>query len=88
MTTKIYCYCLFDRQGTFYGVYSSLKAIHRDALKITNRASSEVVLMLEGKSTKATLTNLRNALKGKTDTQIIYASGAHRAKIIKSTFIE
>ena len=27
--TKIYIYCLFERDGALHGVYSSLKAAHR-----------------------------------------------------------
>lgn len=83
--TKIYIYCLFNGQDTFYGAYSSLKAVHRDALKIANRGSSEVVMHapFNNEINKATLTCLRNVFKGKCDVQVYYKCGAHAAKIIK-----
>jgi hypothetical protein len=86
--TKIYTYCLFDRQGTFYGVYSSLKAIHRDALKICNKGNSDVLMMYEDQNVKATLVNLRNTLKGQCDVQVVYRCGAHVARILKSKLKE
>ena len=86
--TKIYTYCLFDRQDTFYGVYSSLKAIHRDALKICNKGNSEVFITLDDRTIKATLVSLRNILKGQCDVQVIYRSGSHAARILKSKLKE
>ena len=35
--TNIYIYCVFDGAGIFLGVYSSLKAAHRDALRAANK---------------------------------------------------
>ncbi len=83
--TKIYIYCLFDGQDTFYGAYSSLKAVHRDALKMANRGSSEVVMYapFNNETNKASLTCLRNVFKGKCDVQVYYKCGGHAAKIIK-----
>ena len=83
--TKIYIYCLFDRQDTFYGVYSSLKAVHRDALKIANKGRSSVTLEAPFADviTNATLTNLRNVFKGECDVRLFYRCGSHTAKIIK-----
>jgi len=83
--TKIYIYCLFDRQDTFHGVYSSLKAVHRDALKIANRGNSDVVMHAPflDKTDRATLTGLRNAFKGACDVQVQYKCGAYLAKILK-----
>ena len=46
--TKIYIYCLFDTNDQFRGVYSSLKAIHRDALALANRGFSKVYLVNTG----------------------------------------
>jgi hypothetical protein len=88
--TKIYIYCLFDRQDTFYGVYSSLKAVHRDALKIANKGQSNVALEapFANLTTGATLTNLRNALKGKCDVRLFYRCGTNVAKIIKTKLKE
>jgi hypothetical protein len=86
--TKIYTYCLFDQDNTFYGVYSSLKAIHRDAIKICNRTTGAV--MMEGKSglIKPSLTSLRNQLKGQCDIVIHYRAGAYVAKILKTKLRE
>lgn len=42
--TKIYIYCLFDEKDVFWGVYSSLKAVHRDALKIANQGKFAVFM--------------------------------------------
>ena len=42
--TNIYAYCLFGQNEMFCGVYSSLRAAHRDALKLCNKGSSEVFL--------------------------------------------
>lgn len=86
--TKIYTYCLFDRDGTFYGVYSSLKAIHRDALKICNKAQTEVLMSFKGNPQTATLVNLRNTLKGQCDVQVVYYAGRYRARILKSKLKE
>ena len=86
--TKIYTYCLFDRQGTFYGVYSSLKAIHRDALKLCNKGQGDVLMSCEGSTQNANLVNLRNTLKGQCDVQVVYHAGLHRASILKSKLKE
>ena len=45
--TKIYTYCLFDTDDTFHGVYSSLAAAYRDAIRIANRGKSRVMLQTE-----------------------------------------
>jgi hypothetical protein len=86
--TKIYTYCLFDQDNTFYGVYSSLKAIHRDAIKICNRTTGAV--MMEGKDgfIKPSLTSLRNQLKGQCDIVVHYRAGAYVAKILKTKLRE
>lgn len=86
--TKIYTYCLFDRHGTFYGVYSSLKAIHRDALKLCNKGPREVMMSYQGDTVGATLVNLRNSLKGQCDVQVVYHAGSYRASILKSKLKE
>jgi len=86
--TKIYCYCLFDRAGSYQGVYSSLKAVHRDALKMANKGNSDVVLLTDHGAMKASLVNLRNVFKGKIDVQVLYRCGEHQARIIKTDFKE
>lgn len=86
--TKIYTYCLFDHAGTFFGVYSSLQAIHRDALKMCNRGNASVTMEFKGKQQAATLSGLRNLLKGQCDVQVRYRAGVHGAKIIKTKLKE
>ncbi len=86
--TKIYTYCLFDNQDTFHGVYSSLKAVHRDAMRICNRTTSNVVMEYEGRIESASLTRLRNLLKGVCEVQVSYGSAPHTAKIIKTKLKE
>ncbi len=88
--TKIYCYCLFDGQGNFHGVYSSVNAVHRDALKICNKGRGSVLMELSGGRVVAPSTTiLRNTFKGSFDVQVVY-SGAHphKAKIIKTKLKE
>ena len=86
--TKIYTYCLFDGSGTFYGVYSSLKAIHRDALKLANRGPFEITVNIGGVEQKPTMKLLWNTFKGACDVQVEYRCGSHRAKIIKTRLKE
>ena len=86
--TKIYTYCLFDHEDIFHGVYSSLKAVHRDALKICNRGITPVTMEYNGVREAPSLTALRNVLKGEIDVQIHYKSGPRMAKIIKTKLKE
>ena len=86
--TKIYIYCLFDEKDIFCGAYSSLKAIHRDALRIANSGTSQVFLETEGAAAAPSLRNLRNIFKGKCDAWIRYRGGKHVAKIVKTKLRE
>lgn len=86
--TKIYTYCLFDEEDTFCGVYSSLQAVHRDALRICNRGQSAVLLERETGPVPAQLGTLRKILKGHCDVQVRYVAGRYRAKIIKTKLKE
>ena len=86
--TKIYIYCLFDRLDNFLGVYSSLKAIHRDAIKLCNRGNTSVVMMAEGQYRSPTLTHLRNIFKGKCDYGVHYLSDGAIARIYKTKLKE
>jgi len=86
--TKIYTYCLFDQEDNFHGVYSSLKAVHRDAIKICNRGTTPVIMEYNGERRFPTLTALRNVLKGEIDVQIQYKSAGRTAKIIKTKLKE
>ena len=86
--TKIYIYCLFDEKDIFWGVYSSLKAIHRDALKIANKGQTPVFMETETGLKQPSLTELRNTFKGKCDIWVKYRSGSALAKIIKTRLKE
>jgi len=86
--TNIYIYCLFDGADNFFGVYSSIKSVHRDALKIANQSSRPVRVEIDNKSVSPTLTTLRNMLKGKCDVLVRYRSGPSVAKIIKTKLKE
>ncbi len=86
--TKIYIYCLFDRWDVFYGVYSSLKAVHRDALKVANAGTSPVFMETEHGPQTPSLTLLRNTLKGRHDVWVKYGGGANSAKILKTKLKE
>jgi hypothetical protein len=85
--TKIYIYCLFD-MDTFIGVYSSLKAVHRDALRLVNRGSSRVYMVHQGAFVTPTLTGLRNFFKGKCDMEIKYRTDAKAVSIYKTRLRE
>ncbi len=86
--TKIYIYCLFDRFDRFLGVYSSLKAIHRDAVKYCNVGASPVYLLSDEGAEKASLVALRNLFKGKCDYEIQYRSDSRGVKVLKTKLTE
>jgi len=85
--TKIYIYCLFD-VDRFMGVYSSLKAVHRDALKLSNRGFSNVYMLFEEDITRPSLTGLRNIFKGKCDVEVKYRTENTLVKIYKTKLKE
>jgi hypothetical protein len=85
--TKIYIYCLFD-MDSFVGVYSSLKAIHRDALKLSNRGHSSVYMVYENDITKPSLSALRNLFKGKCDMNVKYRTNNTSIRILKTKLRE
>jgi len=86
--TKIYTYCLFDGDDTFHGVYSSLAAAYRDAIKIANQGQSRVVLQTENGWVDPNLTTLRNVLYSKCDVVVTLQGGRHKAKILKTKLKE
>jgi len=86
--TKIYIYCLFENNDVFRGVYSSLKAVHRDALRVCNRGGRMVQMFYDGSFEKPSLTKLRNILKGECDVTVLYTSGDIAVKIIKTKLKE
>ena len=87
--TKIYCYCLFDGRGVFHGVYSSVNAVHRDALKLCNKGSANVLMENGGQLIPPSVKTLRNTLKGAFDVRVVYTGGPlHKAQIIKTKLKE
>jgi len=86
--TKIYIYCLFDKFDNFLGVYSSLKAVHRDAVKICNQGSSNIYMRADKTTAPADLVTLRNKFKGACDVEIKYFSDAQLVKIFKTKLKE
>ena len=70
------------------GVYSSLQAIHRDALKLSNRGFSNVYMMYENQAVKPTLTALRNTFKGKCDVEVKYRTDNTSITIYKTKLKE
>jgi|7_EtaG_2_1085326.scaffolds.fasta_scaffold70475_4 hypothetical protein len=87
--TNINIYCLFDRDDNFYGAYSSLKAIHRDALDLCHREGKGTVY-IQGKRDlrEPTLKLLRNIFKGQMNVHIQYISAGATAKILKTKLLE
>jgi len=86
--TKIYIYCLFDKFDNFLGVYSSLKAVHRDAIKICNKGGSRVFMTAKTASAACSLTLLRNTFKGVCDLEVKYQSDTQFVKIYKTKLRE
>ncbi len=86
--TKIYIYCLFGEFEQFMGVYSSIKAVHRDALKICQRGKSQIYMEHEGQYAPPSLVKLRNFFKGKCDIEAKYYSEGALAKIYKTRLKE
>tara|TARA_R110002020_G_scaffold36514_1_gene109878 strand:- start:2370 stop:2633 length:264 start_codon:yes stop_codon:yes gene_type:complete len=86
--TKIYIYCLFDKFDNFLGVYSSLKAVHRDAIKICNKGGSRVFMTAKAASAACSLTLLRNTFKGVCDLEVKYQSDTQFVKIYKTKLRE
>jgi len=86
--TKLYIYCLFDRLDTLLGVYSSLQAVHRDALKLCNCGTGQVYMRTDDGYVAPSLKILRNTFKGVCDTQIEYRSDRQMVKILKTKIKE
>lgn len=86
--TNIYAYCLFGQNEMFCGVYSSLRAAHRDALKLCNKGSSEVFLKSDEEYLKPSLKTIKKMFKGEFDTKVQYISSSTSAIIIKTRLKE
>tara|TARA_Y100001958_G_C21186569_1_gene515480 strand:- start:298 stop:561 length:264 start_codon:yes stop_codon:yes gene_type:complete len=86
--TKIYIYCLFDKFENFLGVYSSMRAVHRDALRVCNKGASKVYMTSISPPEPCSLKLLRNTLKGKCDYEVKYQSDTEFVKIYKTKLKE
>jgi len=86
--TNIYIYCVFEKDEALYGVYSSSKAAHRDALKLCNIGRTPVYLNHEGKPIQPDVTLLRNIFKGAMDVKVTYHSDQSTATILKTRLRE
>jgi hypothetical protein len=86
--TNIYIYCLFDGVGQFMGVYSSIKAAHRDAVKLANNGRSKVYMQTEEGLSEPDLSSLRNIFKGKCDIIVKYRGGKTTSAILKTKLKE
>ena len=86
--TKIYIYCMFDQFDRFLGVYSSLKAVHRDALRYCNKGNSRVYMVHNNHSVAPSLVALRNIFKGVCDVEIEYRTDRNGVRIFKTRLKE
>ena len=82
--TKINIYCLFDSNNELHGVYSSIQAVHGDALKLANRGVSGVYIRQPDGPTKPTIRLLRNIFKGQKDVKVNYYSDGGTVTILKT----
>lgn len=86
--TKLNIYCVFDTQQALHGVYSSIKAAHRDALKLCNDGYAPVSIIHENTRIKPNITLLRNIFKGEIDVKVSYMSDKARVTILKTSIKE
>jgi hypothetical protein len=86
--TNIYTYCLFDNNDNFEGVYSSLKAVYRDALKLSNNGHRDVFMLTADGWVAPSLKDLRNTLKGSVDVIVKFRSGTSGSKVLKTKLRE
>jgi hypothetical protein len=86
--TKIYIYCLFEGGDTLHGVYSSLKAAHRDALKLSNSGGRGVYIRHEDKMVSPNLRLLRNIFAGEFDVKVSYFSDNKMVSVLKTKLKE
>ena len=86
--TKIYIYCIFEKNESLHGVYSSIKSAHRDAIKLCNSGATGVYINYKEKSMQPDLTLLRNIFKGEVDVKVSYFSGSSMVTILKTKLRE
>jgi hypothetical protein len=82
--TKINIYCVFDSQQSLHGVYSSVKAAHRDALQICNTGHSLVYLKTADGLVSPSTNTLQNIFKGEIDVKVQYITNNSIVTIIKT----
>lgn len=83
--TKLNIYCLFDRYQVLHGVYSSIKSVHRDAMRLCNNGSSDIYVYKDDEPIKPSITLLRNILKGEFDVKVDYYSDKSKVTILKTS---
>jgi len=86
--TKIYTYCLLEGGDVLHGVYSSLKAAHRDALKLANTGTRGVHIRHEGSSIAPSLKLIRKIFAGEFDIRVDYYSDSKMVSILKTKLKE
>ena len=86
--TKIYIYCLFERGSVLHGVYSSLKAAHRDALKLANTGARGVYINHDNEMVAPNLKLVRNIFAGEFDVKVNYFSDDKMVSILKTKLKE
>ena len=86
--TKIYIYCLFEKDDVLHGVYSSLKAAHRDALKIANTGARGVYINHDNKMVTPTLKVVKNIFAGEFDVKLNYFSETKIVSVLKTKLKE
>ena len=70
------------------GVYSSIRAVHRDALKLANRGHSNVYMTHNDIVGAPSLTSLRNVFKGKCNVDVKYRTNSTSIRIYKTKLKE
>jgi len=70
------------------GVYSSLRAVHRDALKLSNRGHTNVYMLADSEMQAPSLTSLRNVFKGRCEVEVKYRTNNTSITIFKTKLKE
>tara|TARA_B100000212_G_scaffold11505_1_gene8337 strand:- start:2037 stop:2300 length:264 start_codon:yes stop_codon:yes gene_type:complete len=86
--TKIYIYCLFEGGDVLHGVYSSIKAAHRDALKLANSDARGVYINHDDKMVIPNLKLVKNIFAGEFDVKLNYFSETKMVSVLKTKLKE
>ena len=86
--TKIYIYCIFEGGDVLHGVYSSLKAAHRDAVSLCNSGPRGVYIVTDGRPIRPDLKTIRNIFAGEFDIKLNYYSDDKMVTILKTKLKE